>query len=136
MNNFDKVLGIISEGPGGYKPVRRADWYIMKGYHFPKSKTTIEEILAMDKEYDQTVMVCLRGSGYPVKWQEVFIIGSGGEYGKVGEKKTYIIDTGNGYRGQGDEVEIQNIIQIKKGEIVKTANNVGLKEKRTPYVFK
>ncbi len=70
------------------------------------------------------------------KVKSMFILGSSGNYGKVGTRLSYMIDTGMGYRHTDKLLKIENIIQIDAKGKLKAVNDVGMSEKRQLWVFK
>jgi len=109
------------------------NWVIMSAKAWISGKPSIQKIIK-ENQHKSTIMVVMRNEGIRNP-TPIFVLGSRGNYGNVGECKTYIKDTGIGYRGDG-ECQIQNIITIDENGIVDPGNGIGVNEKRTLYVFK
>ena len=108
----------------------RKDWTIMCASQWISGKPSIEKIAVENGRGPATIIVAKRDG------KSVFILGSGmSGYGNKGETKTYVKDTGNGYKGEG-ECLIENIITIDKEGICNYGNGIGANEKRALYVFK
>jgi hypothetical protein len=96
-------------------------FYIMKAHHMTSSgrKLGLKKILR--EEPDCTIVVATRHYGYDKK-VPLFIAGSPSfdDYGvKSGDKTTYTIDTGNGYRCEGERLDIEHVIQVVDGKVTK-----------------
>ena len=142
-----KVAGFLNKQ--AIKKKRRShptDWVIMNAKAWISGKKTIDDI-AKKISYDSILLVCLMYRGFDMETRKpkeapVFVLGSGSKnkysYGRVGEHKTYKIDTGSGHRMPSEpSIKIQNIVVLNKaGEIVSSENAIGLKEKRPLWVFK
>ena len=103
-------------------------WYIMSAYGWINGRPSIEKIIK-ENDSNGTIIVAKRDG------VKTFILGSRGDYGKIGQQVHYIQDTGNGYGKEG-YCEIENIITIDKEKIINPGNEIGLNEKRTLWVFK
>ncbi len=111
----------------------------MKAHHLTSSgrKLGLKKILR--DEPNCTIIVATRHYGYD-KAVKCFIIGCQGDYGvKTGDVSSYTIDTGNGYSIQGENLDIEHVIQVEGGEVKKGFHNaaaaVGL-ENRYTWVMK
>jgi hypothetical protein len=111
---------------------RNYNWVIMGASAWISGKPSIKKIVE-ENAGKATIMVVERDG------KKTFVLGAGysgnGGYGNVGEEKTYIKDTGNGYGGTG-YIKIENYITIDEKGIVDPGNGIGVNEKRPLYVFK
>jgi hypothetical protein len=111
------------------------DWTIMGASAWIPGRPSIEKIV-QENGGNATIMVVEKVMDpRQEKGTSTFILGSQGNYGQVGEKKTFIRDTGMGYSGTGFCV-IQNIITIDENGVTDPGNGVGLREHRPLWVFK
>ena len=85
----------------------------------------------------QTVIVAQRHYGYN-KVSKIFIFGYGdsGYDCKKGDRKTYTIDTGNGYKNSGEILTIENVLTYATDGTMVSQNNTGLNEARPIWVMK
>lgn len=74
----------------------RYDWVIMN----TKKKMTITEAFNWYNSRDCEILECLRASERGAR-DTIYVIGSGYGYGNVGQRASYITDTGLGYGGKG-----------------------------------
>lgn len=91
------------------------DFYIMKAYHLTSSGRKLGLTKICRDEPDCTILVAKRDGKV-----DAFIIGcsSSCDYGvKKGSRSSYIIDTGNGYKGSGF-LHIKDVLQVRNGVIV------------------
>jgi hypothetical protein len=102
---------------------KRIGFYIMKAYHLTTSGRKLGLKKIIKEEPDCTIICATRHYSYN-KSTECFIIGSRSEYGvQPGDKSTYIIDTGNGHKGDGyDELTINHIIHVENGQVTNDVN--------------
>lgn len=106
-------------------------WTIMNAKSvFDNKKVNIQDIMYFWNVSVMTIMVVKKGT------IPTFVVGSAGEYGNVGDKVGMTIDTGMGNRKTNTIITIENIIKFNHGKIIKSVNNIGLKEKRDVWVFK
>jgi hypothetical protein len=92
-------------------------FYIMKAHHLTSSgrKLSLDKIIRDTVE--GTILVADRHVGWSKKVRS-FIIGAHGDYGvKPGDTEQYIVDTGMGYKGNG-ELDIIDVLQVRNGEII------------------
>lgn len=110
-----------------------SQWIIMNATKkvFGKIRLSLDEIIVNEYFNSGCIMIVNFDHG-----KSVFIYGSGQKpYGVVGETREFVQDTGQGY-GRRGQLEIENFAVITDGEIITTANNIGLSEKRPLWVFK
>lgn len=103
---------------------------------FDGKAATIDDTI--DQWADESILVARREYGNG-NYARIFISGADCDSGygvKAGDHDWYTQDTGMGYRNQGKGLEIENVILIRKGKIVKKDNDVGLDEKRRVWVMK
>lgn len=114
---------------------RDYDWCIKSATGWINGKPSIERIIK-ENNHEGTIMVVRRlDEAYNAKEVPIFVLGAGGNYGVIGEKVSFLQDTGNGYGKCGDCI-IENIITISKDSIDDPGNEIGLREKRPLWVFK
>jgi len=111
----------------GYRRPLRANWTIMNANVWIGGKPSIEKIIR-ENQRKGTIMV-IQKEGKPF-----FVLGARGNYGEVGEDKSYVRDTGNGIR-PGGMITIENRIQISEDKIIDPGNGIGVTERRALYVF-
>ena len=97
-----------------------SDFYIMKAAHLTSSGRKLGLRKIMRDEPNCTIIVATRHYSWD-KAVPCFIIGAQDpdRYGvEAGDKCTYTIDTGNGYRNQGNRLDIEGVIQVVDGAVV------------------
>lgn len=89
---------------------------IMKAHHLTEGhKCSLSKIARSEYHKDCTILVATRHYGWN-KTSKVFIIGAQGDYGvKAGDQVQHIIDTGNGYRGGYERLDIEGVLQVRNG---------------------
>jgi len=96
-----------------------SQFYIMKAYHLTSSGRKLGLRKIVRDEPDCTLLIAERlvnGRFVPV-----FIIGARADYGvSPGDKTTYTLDTGNGYRNDGEQLNIEHYLQIKNGKVIES----------------
>ena len=98
----------------------RSDFYIMKAHHLTSSGRKLGLKKIVRDEPNCTILIAEREYGYGKK-VSCFIIGCAGDYGvKPGDECSYTIDTGMGYRNQGERLTIEHILQVKGGVVVES----------------
>jgi hypothetical protein len=98
-----------------------SDFYIMRAAHLASTPRKISLAKVAREEPNCTVILAKRFWGFD-KEAEVFIIGSASENDynvKAGDKSTYTIDTGNGYRNYNEKLEIEHVLMLKDGKVVR-----------------
>ena len=96
------------------------DFYIMKAAHLTSSGRKLGLTKILRDEPNCTIVIATRHYGYD-KTSECFIIGCRGSYGiKPGDTKSYTIDTGMGYRMNGERLDIEHILQVENGKVVES----------------
>ena len=101
-----------------------------------KTKSSVRDIIEFVAGGSTTIIAAIRRYGFD-KTQKVFISGYGDTgYGlNPGDVKGYTIDTGMGYRGNG-EFEVENVILVTDNEVTSEGNGIGMNEKRSFWVMK
>ena len=93
-------------------------FYIMKAHHLTTSGRKLGLKKIIRDEPNTTILVATREHGYG-QLVECYILGCPGDYGvKAGDRTTYTIDTGNGYKNRNSTLHIERVIQVKDGVIV------------------
>ena len=93
-----------------------SDFVIMKASHLTSSGRKLGLKKICRDEPNCTVLVVERNYGYD-KSCPAFIIGCSNDYGvKRGDTASYKIDTGMGYKGEGD-MKIMDVLHIVDGAI-------------------
>ncbi len=99
---------------------QRTDFYIMKAHHLTSSGRKLGLRKILRDEPNCTIVIATRHYGYD-KSSECFIIGGRSDYGiKPGDTQTYTIDTGMGYRMNGERLDIEHILQVENGKVVQS----------------
>ena len=94
----------------------RSDFYIMKAHHLTSSVRKLGLRKICRDEPNCTILQVTRY--YNGKTVDAFIVGARGDYNvKRGDNVTYTIDTGNGYRCDGERMTVNCVIDVENGEI-------------------
>ncbi len=96
-----------------------SQFYIMKAAHLTSCGRKLGLPKIVKHETDCTIIVGERHYGWG-KTSMVNIVGSRGDYGvSPGDKTTYTVDTGNGYRNRGEQLDIHHVLHIADGQLIK-----------------
>lgn len=126
INKINEVLG----------EANNPKWIIMNASGWAgRTKMSVEDIIKLnDTDAKYSIIVAEKEEGFGKPWKKVFVLGYGSADGYEGET-TYIVDTGRGFGGRG-RIRTENYITIENSEIVDRANDIGLNERRSFWVFK
>lgn len=114
-------------------------FYIMSAGSLVNDKAvTLEQAHATWQGDKGTIIVAKRATkSWGDSFSKIFIHGAAGDYGvNPGDKVKYTQDTGLGYKCQGFDLIVENVIHIDENDDVNAANDIGLNEKRRLWVFK
>lgn len=123
----------------------RTELYIMNASRATgKNKNSVQDIIDFNMSDMEagTIIAARLNRGYDWrqdrdKIQPIFVSGYGTGYDyKPGQKVSYTIDTGNGYKRSREPLEIENIITVQNGEVADEGNGRGMNERRSLYVMK
>lgn len=96
-----------------------SQFYIMKAYHLTTSGRKLGLKKICKDEPDCTIVIAQRHlDHFGDRKVPVFIIGCRSDYGvQAGDKTTYTVDTGNGYRDKNKRLEIEGVLTVIDGQI-------------------
>jgi hypothetical protein len=87
-------------------------FYIMKAHHLTTSGRKLGLAKVAREQGPCTIILATRHYGYG-KAVKAIITGCAGDYGvKAGDQSKYTIDTGMGYKNQGERLDIEQVIQV------------------------
>jgi hypothetical protein len=116
----------------------RADWIILPATMALYNKRTVDLVTAASewKNHATTILICTKAKGYD-KERFCFVSSSGDCFDEY-EKRI-----GNSFEAQHDQTmqskglyKLVNVVVLKDGDILKKANETGLKAKASLSVFK
>ena len=109
------------------------DFYIMKAAHMTSSGRKLGLKKIVKHEPNITIFAITREYGYGKK-VDAFVTSHGGSGVKVGEELTYTIDTGNGYKMNGERLVVNDIFIVKDG-VITNKTSEELKQVQNAYTW-
>lgn len=122
-----------------FQPLQEArhfDWIILPATMALYNKRTVDIITAASewKNHATTILVCTKPDD---KNRICFVASSGNDFDSYEKKIGRHYEAGHDQTGQSKgSYKLVNVVVIKDGEIVKQANDVGVKSKASLAVFK
>jgi hypothetical protein len=108
---------------------------------FDNKATDVAGVIDAWGAKNQTILVCRRQTKrYDEPSARIFVSGAGTGYiskdTPLPHTSYYTQDTGMGYRNEGYQLLIENVIDIDENGVIKPRNMVGVNEKRRAWCMK